>query len=703
VLASLFDPIHRLLAHPQLALILLWIGLAFLIVALIIMIRTNWGQSHPLRKCAALSLLAHLLLLCYATSIHIVTASGSGHQGGMSLLLMDGSAEGSDAGSDDGSDQSSFAIAEPGEQASTDTNTINSTVATHAIPHVAPPPLLEVAAQPPPKTPEPDKSPAKIAEQPTPIAESPRPEAATPKVAPAVTAAEDSKPPDVTPEKQTEKAADQLANKPPETPPDKPAEPLSSEAAPAPLAKLPDPPVTTDASDWVSGDPSGAATPAQPTAANPTKADASVVKDPTATADQLNSVVVRTPPATNPASSNSAAPNSAPTNSNPTGPIVENSSAAIAGHPVPQIYSDRVSPNRQEVARQRGGSPGSESAVQGALHWLALHQSSDGRWDANKFGAGQESAVLGQDRQGAGARADTAVTGLALLAFLGAGNTHEHGDYAANVQRALEFLINSQGRDGNLAGEAETFAFMYSHGMATLAMSEAYAMTGDKRLQPAVQAAINYTLSAQIRATGGWRYRAIETPGERGDTSQLGWQLMSLKSAELAGINVPPSATDGAVRFIKSVSAGQFGGKASYRPGERPSRPMTAEALVCRQFLGMARDNPAGDEAGEYISADLPRTDRINLYYWYYATLGMYQLQGEPWQRWNEALQTTLVNRQRTDGDLAGSWDPECIWGGYGGRVYSTALSTLCLEVYYRYLPLYQIAGRAQPTAAGQH
>ena len=70
---------------------------------------------------------------------------------------------------------------------------------------------------------------------------------------------------------------------------------------------------------------------------------------------------------------------------------------------------------------------------------------------------------------------------------------------------------------------------------------------------------------------------------------------------------------------------------------------MTAEALVCRQFLGMARDNPAGDEAGEYIFADLPRTDRINLYYWYYATLGMYQLQGEPWERWNEALQTTLV------------------------------------------------------------
>ena len=133
------------------------------------------------------------------------------------------------------------------------------------------------------------------------------------------------------------------------------------------------------------------------------------------------------------------------------------------------------------------------------------------------------------------------------LAFLGAGNTHLHGDYAKNVQRGLEFLLASQAPDGNVAGEAETYAFMYSHGMATLAMSEAYAMTGDKRLQSAVQAAINYTLKAQIRATGGWRYEAVLRPGERGDTSLLGWQLMSLKSAELAGIDVPSSAGDGAI------------------------------------------------------------------------------------------------------------------------------------------------------------
>jgi len=116
---------------------------------------------------------------------------------------------------------------------------------------------------------------------------------------------------------------------------------------------------------------------------------------------------------------------------------------------------------------------------------------------------------------------------------------------------------------------------------------------------------------------------------------------------------------------------------------------MTAEALVCWQFLGMPREHPAGDEAGDYLAAELPGEGQKNLYYWYYATLGMYQLQGAYWQRWNEALRATLVASQRHSGPEAGSWDADTVWGGYGGRVYSTALSALCLEVYYRFLPLY--------------
>jgi hypothetical protein len=352
---------------------------------------------------------------------------------------------------------------------------------------------------------------------------------------------------------------------------------------------------------------------------------------------------------------------------------------------VPQIYQDRTADDRAAVARRRGGSAETEAAVQGALKWLAASQSHDGRWDADRFGAGEERTVLGHDRQGAGARADTATTGLALLAFLGAGHTHREGKYKEIVKRGLEHLLNAQAADGNLGGDAELYAFMYSHGIATLALSEAFAMSGDKRLLPSLRAAVDYTVAAQHPTTGGWRYRA----NDPGDTSQLGWQLMALKSAELSGIAMRDQTRQGMLRFLRSVSSGAQGGLASYRPREQATRPMTAEALVCRQFLGMTRDNPAANEAGDYLLGALPGGDQVNLYYWYYGTLGMYQLQGEHWRQWNEALQKTLVERQVTTGDRAGSWDPDCIWAGYGGRVYSTAMAALCLEVYYRYLPLY--------------
>ena len=119
---------------------------------------------------------------------------------------------------------------------------------------------------------------------------------------------------------------------------------------------------------------------------------------------------------------------------------------------------------------------------------------------------------------------------------------------------------------------------------------------------------------------------------------------------------------------------------------------MTAEAMVCRQFLGLPVGAESRREASNFILQEPPGTGLTNHYYWYYATLAMYQMQGEPWQRWNDALQKSLIGSQRHEGALDGSWDPDPVWGGCGGRVYSTALSTLCLEVYYRYLPLY-VAG----------
>lgn len=118
---------------------------------------------------------------------------------------------------------------------------------------------------------------------------------------------------------------------------------------------------------------------------------------------------------------------------------------------------------------------------------------------------------------------------------------------------------------------------------------------------------------------------------------------------------------------------------------------MTAEALFCKQMLGLRRENPQSQEAIEYLQARMPERRNEDIYYWYYGTLALYQYGGQPWREWNSSLRDTLVADQRTTGHAAGSWDPHAPWGAYGGRVFSTALSTLCLEVYYRFLPLYQI------------
>jgi hypothetical protein len=368
------------------------------------------------------------------------------------------------------------------------------------------------------------------------------------------------------------------------------------------------------------------------------------------------------------------------------------------GLEVPGPLTARVAADRLKAAQPFGATATTEAAVAAALDWLAKNQSRDGRWDADAHGAGREQrAILGHDRHGAGAQADTGITGLALLAFLGSGETHLSGKHREAVQHGLEFLLGSQAAGGSLAGSAELFAAMYCHGIATLAVSEAFALSGDDRLLPGLQRALQFTINAQSSA-GGWRYRPNE-PTDPGDMSQFGWQLMALKSADMGGLPMPIATRVKMVRFLQSCSIGKNRGLAGYRPGDRASRTMTAESLVCRYFLGAENSPQALDEGAAYVIDERPGGTGIspvaggqrgaNYYYWYYGTLAMFQRQGDDWQRWNAALQAELLARQRWDGATSGSYDPDDLWGGYGGRVYSTALATLCLEVYYRYLPVH--------------
>ncbi|GAB6166434.1 hypothetical protein JCM19992_24340 [Thermostilla marina] len=349
---------------------------------------------------------------------------------------------------------------------------------------------------------------------------------------------------------------------------------------------------------------------------------------------------------------------------------------------MPELYRLRFDPDKLALAERYGADERTERAVRRALAWLVSQQEPDGSWDPVRHGAGKETYTLGKDRNGAGAHARSGITALALLAFLGAGHTHKHdGPYRSNVAAAVDFLVRSQAPQGHLAGRARVYEFMYCHAMATLALAEAYGMTGDPALEVPVRRAVGFTLSAQDPRGGGWRYR----PGDPGDTSQLGWQLMSLRSARLAGIAVPADTFTKAERFLKNVRAGGYGGLASYRPGEPVSPAMTAEALVCRQLLGESISTDTLREADAFILQHRPGTGEDNLYFWYYATMALYYQQGEAWATWNRALKEHLLAMQAD----AGSWPSNTTWGSYGGTVYSTATATLCLEVYYRYLPMY--------------
>jgi hypothetical protein len=350
-------------------------------------------------------------------------------------------------------------------------------------------------------------------------------------------------------------------------------------------------------------------------------------------------------------------------------------------------YAARGGHQRLRIAEEQGGSRETESAVARGLDWLARAQAPSGEWQAARWGAGNEHRVLGHDRGGAGAGAEAGLTGLALLALMGGGHTHVEGGYRDAVHNGLAYLLAMQRPDGDLSGDATTYAKTYCHSMATFAIAEAYAATGDQRLHDAAERAVAYLVRSQNRWDGGWRYN----PGDRGDTSQLGWVLMALRSAELAGVPCPQSTWDGAERFLESVARGPHRGLASYTPQSGPSPTMTAEALYCRQVLGRApHDARPTLEAIALIADNPPPTQPVNLYYCYYAALALHHARhgdagAAAWSAWNERLKQVLVPRQIAHGPNAGSWSPNTLWGGYGGRVYSTALATMCLEVYYRY------------------
>lgn len=340
---------------------------------------------------------------------------------------------------------------------------------------------------------------------------------------------------------------------------------------------------------------------------------------------------------------------------------------------------------RTKVLQIEGGSERSEIAVAMGLRWLARHQSRDGAWRLHDF---HNAGDCGGQCDDLGTVSDTAGTALALLPFLGAGFTHR-GDheYRETVDRGLMRLITHQAKDGCLAGANDRGnSPMYAHGQATIVLCEAYALTHDSKLLAPAQKAVDFLVAAQ-HSRGGWRYY----PGDAGDLSVVGWQLMALRSAQMAGLNVPEATLKRANGFLGTVQKSSSEGLYSYMPYSDFTETMTAEGLLCRLYGGWRANFPPLLRGADWLLKNhSPTDDASNMYYWYYATQVMHHIGGERWTKWNEKMRPLLIELQEKEGHEAGSWTPRAHYDLSGGRIYMTALAVCTLEVYYRHLPIYK-------------
>ncbi len=385
------------------------------------------------------------------------------------------------------------------------------------------------------------------------------------------------------------------------------------------------------------------------------------------------------------------------------GPLAAGRDVAL---PAPAFQQRLERLQDREAQDEAAVEPQTEQAIERGLAFLARNQRADGSWRLQDY----DTPVL--------IRSDTAATGLALLAFQGAGYTHKQAKYADTCNRALKFLAKHQTAQGDLYipqdPASDQNGWLYSHGIAALAVCEAYGMTQDPELRPLAQGAIDFMVKSQDKTYGGWRYR----PGSGTDTSVTGWFMMAFKSGQLAGLRVPEEAFKRIEGYLveSQVSAAQphlyrynpfAADTPQQRHGLRPTAVMTSVGLLMRLYFGWQRERPEMMAGADYLLEHEPRhgTRSMSLrdtYYWYYATQVIFHMGGERWERWHDQLYPLLINSQVLHGQNEGSWDPLLptpdLWARYGGRLYVTTMNLLSLEVSYRHLPLYEATAPSEVT-----
>jgi len=335
--------------------------------------------------------------------------------------------------------------------------------------------------------------------------------------------------------------------------------------------------------------------------------------------------------------------------------------------------------HRARLLAKFGGTMESEAAVALALNWLAKHQREDGSWRFDHREGECKGRCMNHGNLDGAPNASTA---MSLLPFLAAGQTHSRGEFKSTVRAGLEFLVQNMKEEEDGGSFYEPRGTMYSHGLATIALCEACAMTGDMNLMKPAQLALDYTEFAQDPDGGGWRYQ----PRQTGDTSVFGWQFVALQTGRIAGLEIANETLAGAERFLDMVQS-NAGARYGYTtPASGPAT--TAIGLLSRIHLGWKHENVALKSGIEFLSET--GVSKKNMYFNYFATQALFHYQGEWWKTWNEEMRDYLVDEQSKDGHQAGSWFVGADHGSRrGGRLYCTSLATLILESYYRHPLLY--------------
>jgi hypothetical protein len=337
-------------------------------------------------------------------------------------------------------------------------------------------------------------------------------------------------------------------------------------------------------------------------------------------------------------------------------------------------------PPTQPIFFQEKEDANTEQSVTLALAWIAKQQNKDGSWEFDGMQKSEKSAA----------------SAMAVLAFMASGETHLNGKkYKMAIANGLKY-IQSQQKASGLIGGGST----YTHALATIALCEAYGMSRDASLKGKAQAGINFIVKAQGK-DGGWRY----TPNPpAGDTSVFGWQIQALKSAQLAGLTVPKICFQNAEKFLTTV-ANEDGSQFSYVVNTPPTQTLSAIGLLSKLFLGTSPLN-ATVAKGVKTIWDKAQPDKVpaNVYYLWYGTLLFNHLGGDQADNWNGALRKALIAKQITDktrnaaeADI-GAWPADTGHIGTAcGKLGTTCLSVLCLEVSSRHLPLTKRAEMKQP------